>query len=127
MDYFIFSPKGKIDRLCFIIYHVFLMAFYLLYGIFIFIPKYASHGNINICIIIQLLTMLIILFNYKKKFLAYFDKFLPSIILAIIFTFDMLLVPFICKSNACLTIGLVFTLIVQPIITLLLPVKKFDN
>lgn len=123
MNYFIFSPKGKIDKLCFALYHIFLMAFYLLYGILVFYPKYLTNGNLNISIVIQILTMILIVFNYKKKFLAYFNKFLPAILLAIIFTFDMFLIPFICKSKVALIIGLVFTLLIQPIIALLLPAR----
>lgn len=127
MNYNILSPKGKIDRCTFVIYYIILMSIYLIIGFFIFPKLLKSFSSLIIPNTIFIIINLLILFNYKKKFMECFNNLAISVILSTILTFDHLFIPFIFKSNAhesLFFIAIIFAFCVQPAIAVLLPSKK---
>ena len=99
MNYNLFNPKGKLDQSTFIIYYILLMSIYMIIGFLIY-PNLLRH-NVNLIIpnTIFIIINLLILFNYKKRFMECFNNLAISLILAIILTFDHLLIPFILSST----------------------------
>ncbi len=127
MNYNIFSPKGKIDRCTFVIYYIILMSIYLIIGFLVFPRLLKSYTNLIIPNTIFIIINLLILFNYKKRFMEAFNNLALSLIFGTILTFDHLFIPFILKSNAhesLFFIAIIFAFCVQPAIAIMFPPKK---
>ena len=74
MNYNLFNPKGKLDQSTFIIYYILLMSIYMIIGFLIY-PNLLRH-NVNLIIpnTIFIIINLLILFNYKKRFMECFNN-----------------------------------------------------
>ena len=129
MNYNLFNPKGKLDQSTFIIYYILLMSIYMIIGFLIY-PNLLRH-NVNLIIpnTIFIIINLLIHFNYKKRFMECFNNLAISLILAIILTFDHLLIPFILSSTTktaeiLFFSAIIFAFCIQPTIAVLIPPKK---
>lgn len=124
MNYNIFSPKGRIDRATFAIYFILLMVLYFVLGCLFFFGflKY-NMSSISGTIVLFIINIFI-MFNYKKRIMDFSNNLAISIILAIILTFDHILVAIFLQNNDILFYTLiVFVFCIQPAIIGLLPAR----
>lgn len=124
MNYNIFSPKGRIDRATFAIYFILLMILYFVLG-FLFFFGFLKHNMSSISgTIVLFIINIFIMFNYKKRIMDFSNNLAISIILAIILTFDHILVAIFLQNNDILFYTLiVFVFCIQPAIIGLLPAR----
>ncbi len=124
MNYNIFSPNGKIDRATFAIYFILLMILYFVLG-FLFFFGFLKHNMSSIFgAIVLFIINIFIMFNYKKRIMDFSNNLAISIILAIILTFDHILVAIFLQNNDSLFYALiVFVFCIQPAIIGLLPAR----
>lgn len=129
MNYNIFNPKGKIDQSMFIIYYIVLMVIYFIAGLFLFPVVIKYTHNIIFPAVFILVINLLILFNYKKRFMDICNNCAISLAAAFILTFDHLLIPLTLahKNSAAIAIfyiAIFLVFIIQPAIAALIPEKK---
>lgn len=129
----IFEPSGKIGQKDFITNYILLLMTYILGGTLIFFLVNKYHLGITYIVLPLLLIKTLIAFNYKKRILDITEKLIPSIIWAIILTFDTELLTF-CQTikNVQLSIFLfvifgIFIILIQPAIVALIPAQKTNN
>ena len=124
------EPTGKIGQNRFITNYFLLLILYIITGILVFFLVSKYNLGIMYIILPLLLIKILITFNYKKRILDITDKLIPSIIWAIILTFDTELLTFcqIIKNTQLsvflFTIMAIFFIFIQPAIVTLIPSKK---
>ncbi len=130
MNINIFSPKGKIDNIMFLVNYIILLLFYIVGGIFIITFIYKHNLNFLFMALPLLVVKTLIAFNYKKRIMDITDKSGLAIILAIVLAFDTELLT-MCQmvKNSGLSMLLfvgfgLFFLLIQPAIVALLPSKS---
>jgi hypothetical protein len=126
----IFSPKGTINSLFFMIYHVFLMVLFFYCG-FLTIKLTVRHNfNVYIFIFLLLFIKILLVFNYKKRIMEACHNLFLSVFLGLFFAFDTEFLA-CCRfindvkySNVIFVILASIILFIQPLIIALLPIKK---
>jgi len=130
MNINIFSPKGKIDQIMFLVNYIILLLFYIVGGIFIISFIYKHNLSFLYFAFPLLIVKILITFNYKKRIMDVTEKSGLSVILALILAFDTELLT-MCQMvknselSMILFVGFgLFFLLVQPAIVALLPSKS---
>ena len=130
MNINIFSPKGTINQLFFIIYYILLMAIYIIGGISLMVIIYKNNLNSLYFMWPLLLIKILLLFNYKKRMLDITGNLPWAIVLAFIFTFDAeglaacQLIKDPQVSMITFFAAALFILFVQPAIIAVIPSKE---
>lgn len=126
----IFSPKGKIDELHFILYYILLIAIYIVGGVLTLMYIYKYNLNSLYFVLPFLFVKVLIAFNYKKRLSDISNNLPLSVVLGLILAFDSELVAAcgLIKDTQLSTIlfftMLIFFMLIQPAIVGMIPGRE---